>query len=584
MLILLRYLHRYLPTVAAALALALVNQLCLLLDPLILQHVLDKYAVHTHGGAWHSFVMDTAPWFAAMIGSVFFAWLAKGFQISAVNKVSFQVAAAMFSDGMRTLLRMPFASFEQRRTGESVEGLKRLRRDVEDLLKTMINNAFSSAVALLFTAVYTASISWVLGPCFASIAAILVYASLVLSRRIQRVDRELYARNVQLAGNATETMRNIEFVKSVGLTEQELTRLDGSTAEILRLELRKVRTTRAYTFFHGACVHLLRIGLIVVLLFLRFEGRITMGQFLSVFLYSYFVFGPMQELGTLLIGYREAETSLRHFGALLQQEQEHHGSGLPVESLNSIAFDSVSFSYADRSEPALRDISFFAQTGEVIAFVGPSGAGKTTLIKLMLSLYQPSGGQVSFNHTAATQWNADSLRARVGLVTQDTQLFSGSIRENLLVMKPDASDAELLEKLRQAAVIEVLERAPAGLDSLIGEGGLRLSGGERQRLAIARALLREPDLLIFDEATSSLDAVTEREIADAFIGASHARPTIAVLIAHRLSTVVHADRIYVLDRGAIVESGTHDQLVRNEALYWKLWQHQALPMAERSSL
>jgi ATP-binding cassette subfamily B protein len=212
--------------------------------------------------------------------------------------------------------------------------------------------------------------------------------------------------------------------------------------------------------------------------------------------------------------------------------------------------------------------------GETVAFVGPSGAGKTTLVKLLVGLYRPQAGRIYYNGTAQGEVGMEELRERIGFVTQDAQLFSGSIRENLRFVRPDATDEECLEVLRQASVDGLLRRADRGLDTVIGEGGVKISGGEKQRLSIARALLRRPQLLVFDEATSSLDSLTEEGISQTIRDVAASRDAITCLIAHRLSTVLHAERIYVLERGSIVESGRHAELVENKGLYYAMWRQQ----------
>ena len=224
--------------------------------------------------------------------------------------------------------------------------------------------------------------------------------------------------------------------------------------------------------------------------------------------------------------------------------------------------------------PALCHVSFQVSRGETIAFVGPSGAGKTTLVKLLVGLYQPQQGSIHYNGIDADRIEPEKLREQIGFVTQDTQLFSGTIRENLLFVRPDATDAECLEVLHRAAADSLLARADKGLDTLIGEGGVKVSGGEKQRLSIARALLRRPRLLVFDEATSSLDSITEEEITSTIREVGEKANVITILIAHRLSTIMHADRIYVLERGRIVEQGTHDELVGETGLYYALWRQQ----------
>jgi len=193
---------------------------------------------------------------------------------------------------------------------------------------------------------------------------------------------------------------------------------------------------------------------------------------------------------------------------------------------------------------------------------------------LLVGLYRPKTGHIRYNGIPENEVAIDSLRERIGFVTQDAQLFSGSIRENLLFVQPDATDAECMDVLRQASVQTLLARADRGLDTVIGEGGVKVSGGEKQRLSIARALLRKPQLLVFDEATSSLDSLTEEEISQTIRSVAGGRDAITILIAHRLSTVMHADCIYVLERGAIVESGRHEELVERKGLYYAMWRQQ----------
>jgi ATP-binding cassette subfamily B protein len=245
-----------------------------------------------------------------------------------------------------------------------------------------------------------------------------------------------------------------------------------------------------------------------------------------------------------------------------------------VGELTQLRFEGVSFTHQSAALPAVQDVSFELRRGETIALVGPSGAGKTTLVKLLVGLYRPGGGRILFDGTPHDRMDLDKLRERIGFVTQDTQLFSGSIRENLLFVRPGASDAECLEVLERAACQPLLARAEKGLDTLIGEGGVKVSGGEKQRLSIARALLRRPHLLVFDEATSSLDSLTEREVGRTIREVAGDRRVMTVLIAHRLSTVLHADRIYVLERGRVVEQGRHDDLLEAKGLYYAMWRQQ----------
>ncbi len=245
-----------------------------------------------------------------------------------------------------------------------------------------------------------------------------------------------------------------------------------------------------------------------------------------------------------------------------------------IGKITSLTFNDVTFGYASATKEALQNISFQVRSGETIAFVGPSGAGKTSLVKLLVGLYEPKGGAVEYNGINNKDLNLNKLRTQFGFVTQDTQLFAGSIRENLLFVNPNATEAECLDALQKSAANSLLERADKGIDTVIGEGGVKVSGGEKQRLSIARALLRKPSILIFDEATSSLDSLTEEEISKTIRSISKEDSHITILIAHRLSTIMHADRIYVLEKGLITESGPHQELLDKKGLYFAMWRQQ----------
>jgi ATP-binding cassette subfamily B protein len=242
--------------------------------------------------------------------------------------------------------------------------------------------------------------------------------------------------------------------------------------------------------------------------------------------------------------------------------------------VEKLEYQDVLFQHRSAQSPALQHISFAAKKGETIAFVGPSGSGKTTLVKLLVGLYRPQNGSITYNDVDSSAIDFEELRTQIGFVTQDTQLFAGTIRENLMFVNPNASDEEMLEVLKKSASHSLLAKADNGINTIIGEGGVKISGGEKQRLSIARALLRKPRLLIFDEATSALDSITEEEITNTIKEVSTLQEQITILIAHRLSTIMHADRIYVLEQGEIVETGSHESLLAEKGLYYAMWRQQ----------
>ena len=570
-----RYLRGYWKLVAIALVLAATNQIFSLLDPLIFRHVIDRYATKYEQYTTEEFFRGVGLLLAAAVGVAFVSRVAKNFQDYVVNVIVQRLGAQMYGDGIRHTLGLPYQLFEDQRSGETLGRLQKVRTDVEKFITLAINMLFVTLVGVVFVMIYAWQVHWSIAPAFLLTAPLLGLLSWTLGRRIKEVQKTIVRETTALAGATTESLRNIELVKSLGLASQEVARLNDTTQKILKLELKKVRYLRSLSFIQGTTVNFLRTCILFLMLYLIHEREITVGQFFSLLIYSFFIFGPLQELGTIINAWRETEASLENFRTLLALPLEPKPlHPAHVDDLRTLAFDDVTFTHQSGSTPALRGVSFEVRRGETVAFVGPSGSGKTTLVKLLVGLYRPQGGRVLYDGHASTDVDLEALRERIGLVTQDTQLFSGTIRENLTFVRPEATDEECLRVLHQAAAQSLLARADKGLDTLIGEGGVKVSGGERQRLAIARALLRQPHLLVFDEATSALDSLTEEEVSRTIRDVASRREAITILIAHRLSTVMHADRIYVLERGAIIESGRHEELLGRTGLYFAMWRQQ----------
>jgi ATP-binding cassette, subfamily B, bacterial len=573
-----------------ALLLAAINQTFSLLDPVILGKLIDQYAIHPHttiiknaAGKTisrvprtdHQFMVGILWWLAALVGVAMVSRIAKAFQDYFVNVIIQKFGANMFTDGLRHSMQLPYQDFEDQRSGETLSILNKAREDCQRFITSFVNVLFTAAIGIVFVTIWSLRVDWRIVALFFVGSVCLGVLTSWLSKKIKTIQRYIVKETTSLAGATTESLRNIELVKSLGLTDQEITRLNNNTYKILGLELTKVKRIRSLSFIQGTFVNFLRQCIMFTLLWLIFKNVLQPGQMITLQFFSFFIFGPLQELGNIIMSYREAEASLFNFDTIMKKSTERKPADSKLlEQIHSLTFDRVSFQHLTAQHKALNKISFSVHSGETIAFVGPSGSGKTTLAKLLVGLYHPLEGRILYNEHNSLDIDFDQLRMQIGYVTQDTQLFAGSIRENLLFVKPDATDDAILKALHDASCQYLLARAEKGIHTMIGEGGMKISGGEKQRLSIARALLRNPNLLIFDEATSALDSITEEAITDTIKKISSRRKQITILIAHRLSTIMHADRIYVLEKGDIIETGTHDFLVSEKGLYYAMWRQQ----------
>ncbi len=587
MKILFKYIRPYRPLVLLAFVLAAINQTFSLFDPMIFGKLIDQFAkspfMDASGNARDeaAFLKGVGNMLLLLVGTAMVSRIAKAFQDYVVNVIIQKFGAALFTDGLKHSMQLPYQAFEDQRSGETLSILTKARTDCEKFISYVVNVLFGIIVSVVFVSIYATRLHWSIIPIYIGGASMIAYVTNLLSKKIKSIQKNIVKETTTLAGTTTESLRNIELVKSLGLTTQEINRLNNNTYKILALELKKVKNIRSLSFIQGTMVNALRQVITFTLMWLIFKEILTVGQLISLQFYSFFIFGPLQEIGSIIMSYRETEASLQNFEALMNKPTEQTPSNpTNVGAIEQLAFENVGFQHQTANFKAIDNINFIAKKGETVAFVGPSGAGKSTLVKLLVGLYTNQEGSILVNGIDTRNIDMNALRNQISFVTQDTQLFAGTIKENLAFVAPEATDEAMLEALTKASCTNILDKGGNGLATVIGEGGLKLSGGEKQRLSIARALLRHPHLLIFDEATSSLDSITEESITDTIRELSTERDQITIMIAHRLSTIIHANRIYVLEKGKVIEEGTHQSLLEEKGLYYAMWRQQ---IGERKS-
>ena len=496
---------------------------------------------------------------------------------SLVNYVGEAVMADIRRQLYRHVLSLSPSWFETARTGDI---LARLSSDTT-VVQTVLASSFSMSVrniillcgGLILVVLSSTKMSLVV----AVVVPLVVFPLLFMARRLRRAARLAQDRLADLNVQAEESLSGMRTIHAFGREADMVSRFNAVQDEALKAALSRVRLRGLLSAF----VIFMVIGGIAVLIWIGGQdlaaGRISAGDLTSFIFYAFLVAtstGALSELGGDL---QRAAGAAERIGQLFDAQSEiiqpSEPCSLPQDKQLDIQFDNVRFAYAARAElPALNDISLHIPAGQKIALVGPSGAGKSTLLHLLLRFYQPDAGQISIGGVDISQLGNSELKSIMALVPQEPALFSQSIGQNIRFGRPEADDDAVKAAAQQAAAHDFISSLPDGYDTMIGEKGVRLSGGQRQRLAIARAVLCDPQILLLDEATSALDSVSEADVQTALKELMKGRTSL--VIAHRLSTVLDADHILVMDGGQIVATGTHESLLVSSPLYQELAQHQ----------
>lgn len=564
----------------------MLSQLFSIAEPLFFSNIIDKFVRDSHNlqrfPNAHVFLNLLT---ITVIGWMLVALLArifKNIQQYLTATVSDRVGINIFNHAYAHVIRLPMTFFASQKTGEVFRKMSKARDDTTLLFQTFFDKIFQNSFSIAVVLVYIFVKQWRIGIVLVALIPVFIAVTRYFTAKIRKVQNEINAVNEKLFGTSFEALNHIEVVKSFATEDHEVAQVRQDNALSHQNFKKRNRSFRDLLFWQGTIINAGRLAIVWYGAYLTYHGMLAFADLLAFNFFTFFIYQPLYDIGDVYTQYQQGINAVDRLQTLLDEPvtiSSKPDAFKPERLRGKIEFKNVSFNYFAGDREIIKDISFVVEPGRKLSIVGLSGSGKSTIVKLLLRFYEPTAGQILIDGRDIRDYDLDVLHRHMGLVLQDNVLFNTTLGQNISYGTPQAADDEIKKAASRAYLDQLVAKLSDGFMAMVGERGLKLSGGEKQRVAIARSIVKKPNILIFDEATSSLDSHSEEMIKHAIDEVSEGVTTVTV--AHRFSTVINSDEILLLDSGKIIERGSHKDLIKLNGKYAELYKLQTQRQAEQ---